>query len=123
MLRNSLITIALVTLFSLPARAQAANVIFDYPSPGPLASVIQGWTATLYVNAIPFVLNDTCVLVTTVTPNVVRCTAPLPVITTALTPTGPQNFEVTVMDVVLESPKSVPFVLTRPSVTTNLRIQ
>lgn len=109
-------------LFSSLVNAQAAQVIFDYPNTSPAATV-QGWTATLYVNGTPFVLTDTCVL-TTAAPIVVRCTATFPNVTSALTPSGVQNFEVTLMDVVLESAKSSPpFVLTRPSVVTNLRIQ
>lgn len=121
-MKSFFLTITFVLLASV-ARGQAATVIFDYNTTVPTATV-QGWTATFYVNNIPFVLTDVCVLVTTVTPNVNRCTATLPDITTALTPTGIQNFTVSLKDSILEGPVSTPpLALQRPSAITNLRIQ
>lgn len=121
-LKKILTFLAALSLYATVVQAQAATVIFNYPNTVS-AAVVQGYTATLYVNGTPFVLTDVCVLVTTVTPNVVQCTAPLPNVTAALTASGPQNFDVTLADVILEGAHSVPFVLARPSVTSNLRIQ
>lgn len=99
--------------------AQAASVIYDFPSTTPLATV-QAWIPTLYVNNIAFPMTHTCV---TVGP-LQTCTATLPNIATALTPTGSQTFQITVKDAVLgEGAKSLPLVLARPLVATGLRIQ
>ena len=118
-----LITFAVMLMLASSAQAQSATVTFDTSANTPVATV-QNYTATLYVNGTPFPLTDTCVLVTGVTPNVVRCTAQLPDVSSALTTSGNQNFEVTLKDVILEGAKSSPpFVLARPNVTTNLRIQ
>jgi glucose-6-phosphate dehydrogenase assembly protein OpcA len=103
---------------------QAATVTFTYAATTPAATV-QGWTATMYVNNTPIVLTDTCVLTTTVTPNVNTCTATVPMtaINPALTTTGPQTFEGTLADGILESARSVPFVLTRPSAPSALGLR
>lgn len=114
--------VSLLLLTANRSEAQAASVVFDYPNTASPA-VVQGYIATLYVNGTAFVLNDTCVL-TTVAPIVVRCTATLPDITSALTASGNQNFEISLKDVILEGAKSAPpFVLTRPSAPQGLRIQ
>lgn len=117
--------ILIVLVFCLlPCYAQAQSVIYTYPVTSATLVQVNGYIPTLYVNGASFPLTHTCVLTTTVTPNVFTCTAPLPNITSALTPTGPQNFEVTLKDAILEGPKSnPPFVLTRPSVVSTLRIQ
>lgn len=108
-------------LGSVPAFAQAATVAYDYPVVAgvPLAATVQAWTPTLYVNGTAFVLTHTCTGTTTVT-----CTATLPNITSALTPTGPQTFTVSLKDTVLgESPQSLPLVKVRPVAPLVLRIQ
>jgi len=123
-MRKMLFVLAIV-FYSNLANAQAATVIYDFtPTPLPAPSVVQGWTASLFVNGVRFALTDTCVT-TTVAPIVVRCTATLPNISAALTPTGPQTFEVAWYDTIpeLESAKSSPFVLVRPSAPATLRIQ
>jgi len=120
------VLIALVVFLALAssAAAQAATVLFDYPATTPAATV-QGYAAVLYVNNTAIALTDTCTLVTTVTPNINRCTAMVPnaTITAALTVSGPQTFEVTLADGILESARSVPFVLTRPVAPLTVRIQ
>lgn len=118
---KKLLVIGLLMLGVL-VQAQTGTVAYDYPASTPPATV-QGYAATLFVNGTAFPITDTCVLNTTVTPNVVTCTAPLPNITAALTSSGPQSFTVTLKNVVLESSPSAPFVLTAPSAPTGIRIQ
>jgi hypothetical protein len=122
-MKRLILVVALLAL-AAPVYAQAATVTYTYSAATPAATV-QGWTATLYVNNVAIPLADTCVLTTTVTPNVNTCTATVTnaAITAALTATGPQTFEGTLADGILESARSVPFVLTRPSAPSSIRIQ
>lgn len=100
------------------AFAQTATVTYTYPTivigvPVTLLQV-QTYIPTLQVNGMAFPLTHTCVL-TPGTPSVFTCTAPLPNITTGLTPSGSQSFTVTLKDVILEGQPSLPFVLQRPA--------
>lgn len=119
-----ILSVVVVLALASPVFAQAATAIYTYPATTPAATV-QGYTAVLYVNNVAISLTDTCVLTTTVTPNVNTCTATVSMsaITAALTASGQQTFEVTLADGILESARSVPFVLTRPSVPSSVRIQ
>ena len=119
MTERVLALIVSLVLVASRAQAQTAQVIYTYNvGPAPAASVTL-YTATLYVNGTPFPLNDTCTLAGVT----IECVAPLPNIATALTPVGPQQFEVSFKDGILEGPKSIPLVLLRPSAPGNLRIQ
>jgi len=106
---------------AVPVRAQAATVVFDYPVAGSLPTTVQGWTATLYVNNVPFVVNDICT--PQPAPTIVTCTATLPDVSSALAVTGPNQFIMRLKDGILEGPNSVPLVLSRPSATSAPRIQ
>lgn len=116
--------IIILILVLISARVEAQTVTYNYPDLSRTAAQVTGYISTLYVNGTPFTLNHTCTLVTIVIPNVITCTAALPNITSALTTSGPQTFEITLKDVILESSKSTPpFVLNRPTVPVGLRIQ
>lgn len=116
MTKRIVFLLGLLLALASPVFAQAATVTFTYAATTPAATV-QAYTATLYVNNVAIPLNDTCVLTTTVTPNVNTCTATVPMATinAALTSSGPQTFEADLADGILVSPRSVPFVQTRPS--------
>jgi hypothetical protein len=113
-----LLTLSALVLLATPV--QAATVSFDL-APGATVAEATSWTATLYVNGTAFALTTTCVAAGPV----VTCTAPLPAITAALTPAGPQTFEVDLFDPVLNarSLKSAPFLRSRPSAPINGRLQ
>jgi hypothetical protein len=124
-MKKSIAMTLLILMYASLAKAQAAQVIYDFNiAPLPPASQVQAWTASLFVNGTRFPLADTCVL-TTVAPIVIRCTATLPNISAALTPSGTQTFEVAWYDTIpeMESAKSSPLVLVRPSAPSTLRIQ
>lgn len=112
---------ALVVLLSLIqiASAQTATVLVDAPAGTTLAEAAP-WQWTLYVNNTAFPLTTTCAVVGAL----VTCQGPLPNVSTALTPTGNQNFEATYRSVLFgESPRSVPFVATRRGASSAPRIQ
>lgn len=119
MRRFFLASTVLFLLLQISSHAQAATVAFD-ASAGTTVATANGWTSVLYVNGTAFAMIHTCALVGTL----VTCSAPLPNVATALTPSGNQTFEVTFKDVVLgESPRSVPLVLVRPNAPLNPRIR
>lgn len=116
--------ILLILILLITTKVEAQTVTYNYPDLSRTAAQVTGYISTLYVNGTLFILSHNCVLITTTIPNVITCTANLPNITSALTASGPQNFEVTLKDVILESSKSIPpFVLNRPNAVTGLRIQ
>lgn len=125
-MRKTLSVVALLAAFLMAApmvaHAQAATVSFDYSVAASVPATVQGWTARLYVNGVAFTLADTCVAVAA--PIIVTCNAALPNISTALPPTGPSQFQVSLQDGILEGPKSVvPLVLSAPSAPSTPRIQ
>lgn len=103
------------------AQAPTGTVTFDYPNVGSVPATVQAYTAMLYVNGIPFVVNDTCVAAPA--PAVVTCSGALPDVSAALPPTGPNQFLIRMKDGILEGPASPPLTLTRPSATSTPRIQ
>lgn len=112
----------IILLFAATVQAQTATVTYDYSAAGAVPSVVQGYGATLYVNGVAFTMNDTCVA--TPAPALITCTANLPNISTALVPVGPNQFQVSMKDGILEGPKSViPLVLTAPLAPSTPRIQ
>jgi hypothetical protein len=120
-MKKAAITVAVFASTLLFASTlQAQTVTYSSSTTiAPLATV-QAWTPTLYVNNTPFVLTQTCTLGTT---PAINCSAPLPNISTALTPTGNQTFAITFKDPILgESSKSVPLVLVSPVAPTSLAI-
>lgn len=128
-MRKALTVLALLSAFlvaaPIVAQAQAATVAFDYSVPAPAVTpspaVVTGYVAQLYVNGVAFVLTDTCVAVAA--PAVITCTATLPNISSALAVTGPNQFQVSLKDGILEGPKSVvPLVLVTPSAPSTPRI-
>ena len=103
-------------LYSGVAEAQAASVIYDYTLVQGATTVtvaqVQAWKAELLVNGTPFVLAPVCVL----NGLFATCTAPLPNISTALTPSGNQTFTARLSDTVLGAgPVSLPLVKVLPN--------
>lgn len=118
-MRRWLTVVAFVLVCASQARAQAASVVFDAAA-GTTVAAANGWTSVLYVNGTAFPMAHTCALVGVT----VTCTATLPNITSALTPSGAQSFQVSFVDAVLgESVKSVPFLRDRPAAPINGRFQ
>lgn len=116
-LRQVAVVAALVCGLSSPISAQTPTVTYDIAPPATLAEA-SGWTAVLYVNNIPFQSAHACALAATV----ITCSFPLPNIASALTPSGPQVFEVALKDAVVgEGLRSSPLVRNRPGAPTNLR--
>lgn len=117
-----LICALLFVVASRAATVQAATVFFEIDtSQGATLVEATTWVPTLYVNGTPFTLTPTC----TQTGSAIACTAPLPNVTGALLPTGKQTFELDLRDPVLgsTSPKSVPFIRSRPVAPINGRLQ
>lgn len=99
--------------------AQAATVLFDAASGTALADASAA-TSVLYVNGTAFPLVHQC----SQSGTVVTCSALLPVVTAALTPSGAQSFQVAFVDPVFgETAKSVPFIKNRLAAPTNGRFQ
>lgn len=110
----------ILMILAAPLEAQTATVAYDAPAGVTVAQANQ-WSAVLYVNGTAFASAHTCVA--GVAP-VVTCSFVLPVITAALTTSGPQTFTVALKDAVLgEGPQSVPFIRIRPGAPINLRLQ
>jgi len=105
-----------ILFYASVAQAQAASVVYDYTlvQGGVTVTVaqVQAWKAELLVNGTPFVLAPVCVA----NGLVATCTAPLPNITAALTPSGNQTFTARLSDTVLGvGPLSLPLVKILPS--------
>lgn len=113
---KTLLSLAFV-LLSHAAFAQSVQVEYDLPLATGLVTA-QSWTPILYVNNTRFPQpSHTCVAATFIT-----CRFPMPDIAMALTPSGPQTFEVSLNDVVLgEGPRSAPLTRIRPVAPTVLR--
>jgi hypothetical protein len=108
MLTAMLLTIGGGAAAQAPTVWATATLAFDYPvttgTTGPFqrtvtAAEVQGWTASILVNDTRYVLTDTCVLVDTTTPPVIRCTAPIPFVATAATTARVPDFQATLHDI------------------------
>lgn len=104
---------ALVMLACAQASSAQTPIRAEYDFGVIPLSVVQAWTPVLYVNGIRFPRpSHAC---TQSAPTTVTCSFVLPDISMALTPTGPQTFEVSAVDLVLgEGPKSAPLERIRP---------
>ncbi len=107
--------------------AFAGTLLFGQTTPtvrydaaaGQTAAQNAAWTPILYVNNQPFVgTSPMC------TSAPVVCSFPLPNIASALTPIGPQSFQIALRDPILGEglKNTVPLVLTRPGTPTNLQV-
>ena len=112
--------IAVVGAIMMTAQVVAASEVVFNPSNGTLQEN-NSWTSILYVNGTAFPLTHTCTMVDAMA----ECTAPLPNIQSALTPSGPQTFRVSLYDPILmvESGKSAPFIRVRPGAPTSGRLK
>lgn len=126
---KKLVFVLLFGLLSSIAQAQTATVIYDYALTQGTTTVtvpqVQAWTATLFVNATSFPLPGVTCVQSGVAPNLnATCTAPLPNITAALTPSGNQSFSALLTDSLLgASPQSLPLVKVRPNAPSLRSIQ
>lgn len=108
-----------LVMFAVSSAQAASTVLFD-AAPGTSAATANGWTSALYVNGTRFALVHQCSAVAAV----VTCSALMPDITAALTPSGPQSFQIAFVDGVLgEGPKSAPFTRDRPAAPISGRFQ
>jgi hypothetical protein len=102
--------------------AQTLTVTYDYGLSGAeTLTMVQGWVPTLYVNGTPFTASHTCVA-QPAPATAVTCTFPLPNVSSAITASGNQTFEVSLKDpIVGEGGKSSPFIRVKPHAPTNAR--
>lgn len=117
-MKRCLVIGVLLCVLGVAGTARAATVEFGA---GNTLAEVQSYTVTLLVNDVPFVLTPTC----TAPGGVVACSAPLPNVAAAYSPTGPQRFELVFRDTVLnvDSPRSAPFLRSRPLAPINGRLQ
>jgi hypothetical protein len=115
---KSWIVAVLIIVSSVLLQAQTPPTVAYDAAVGITLTEISGWTPVLYVNNTAFVTTHTCTQVGAV----ITCTFPLMNISTALTASGNQTFELALRDVVTgEGPRSLPLVRKRPNAATGLR--